>query len=150
MAGYEVLQALADLGETLGVKYRLRTPVETVLLSHDQRTAKGVRLNSGEEIFADVVVLNTDLVYAYNNLLPKSVYGKGLQRRRTSCSSISFFWAFDTTFPALKTHNIFLAEKYRESFDSIFNDYTVPDDPSFYVNVPSRVDPRAAPPGKDA
>lgn len=134
----------------MGVVYRLRSPVKTVLLSQDQRAAKGVRLYSGEELIADVVVMNCDLVYAYNSLLPESRYGKSLQQRRTSCSSISFFWAFDTTLPELKTHNIFLAEKYRESFDSIFDDYAVPDDPSFYVNVPSRIDPTAAPPGKDA
>ncbi|GAQ44823.1 hypothetical protein AtubIFM55763_005501 [Aspergillus tubingensis] len=146
----KVLQALADVGRRLGVDYRLRAPVDSVLLAPDQRSAKGVRLSSGEAIYADLVVINADLVYAYNNLLPESGYGRSLQRRHTSCSSISFFWAFDTTFPQLKSHNIFLADKYRESFDSIFIDHSVPDEPSFYVNVPSRIDPTAAPPGKDA
>ncbi|MCP6508450.1 hypothetical protein NL478_27175, partial [Klebsiella pneumoniae] len=46
-------------------------------------------------------------------------------------------------------HNIFLTEKYKLSFDQIFEDYTLPDEPSFYVNVPSRIDPTAAPEGKD-
>lgn len=44
---------------------------------------------------------------------------------------------------------IFLAQHYRESFDQIFKNGQVPDEPSFYVNVPSRVDPSAAPKGGD-
>jgi phytoene desaturase (3,4-didehydrolycopene-forming) len=47
-------------------------------------------------------------------------------------------------------HNVFLAEEYNESFDSIFHRHQLPTEPSFYVNVPSRIDPTAAPDGKDA
>jgi phytoene desaturase (3,4-didehydrolycopene-forming) len=53
-------------------------------------------------------------------------------------------------FPELTPHNIFLAEDYKESFDSIFKKHLIPDQPSFYVNVPSRVDPSAAPEGCDS
>ncbi len=54
------------------------------------------------------------------------------------------------TIPELTTHNIFLADDYRESFDDIFKKQLIPSQPSFYVNVPSRIDPAAAPEGKDA
>jgi phytoene desaturase (3,4-didehydrolycopene-forming) len=73
-----------------------------------------------------------------------------LTKRETSCSSISFYWALDKQFPELTAHNIFLAEEYAESFDSIFKKHLIPDQPSFYVNVPSRVDPTAAPEGCDS
>ncbi|TKA58665.1 Phytoene desaturase [Friedmanniomyces simplex] len=52
--------------------------------------------------------------------------------------------------PGLEAHNIFLADEYKESFDSIFKNHLIPDAPSFYVNVPSRVDASAAPEGKDS
>ena len=54
------------------------------------------------------------------------------------------------------------AEDYKGSFDDIFKDHSMPREPSFYVNVPSRMyvsvspiayhlrDPTAAPPGNDA
>ncbi|RAH65672.1 phytoene desaturase family protein [Aspergillus aculeatinus CBS 121060] len=145
-----VLQALADIGQTQGVEYRLRSPVARILLSDDQHTARGVRLHSGEEILADVVIVNADLVYAYTHLLPPCPYAAALTQRATSCSSISFFWAVDTPLPQLRPHNIFLAEHYRESFDAIFIHHSIPADPSFYVNVPSRIDPTAAPEGKEA
>jgi phytoene desaturase (3,4-didehydrolycopene-forming) len=42
------------------------------------------------------------------------------------------------------------AEEYKSSFDDIFKKQSLPREASFYVNVPSRVDPTAAPDGKDA
>jgi phytoene desaturase (3,4-didehydrolycopene-forming) len=56
----------------------------------------------------------------------------------------------DTKLPSLNAHNIFLAEDYKGSFDDIFKRRSMPREPSFYVNVPSRIDPSAAPEGKDA
>lgn len=51
--------------------------------------------------------------------------------------------------PQLDVHNIFLAEAYKSSFDDIFKRHLLPEDPSFYMNVPSRIDPSAAPDGKE-
>ena len=56
----------------------------------------------------------------------------------------------DCQIPELHTHNVFLADDYQDSFDDIFKRQLIPKKPSFYVNVPSRVDPTAAPTGKDA
>jgi phytoene dehydrogenase-like protein len=38
---------------------------------------------------------------------------------------------------------------YRASFDRIFRDHTLPDEPSFYVHAPARIDPAASPEGED-
>ncbi|GAB1195994.1 hypothetical protein APSETT444_005259 [Aspergillus pseudonomiae] len=145
-----VLRALADIGQRSGVEYILNSPVKSVLLDHRDRFAKGILLEDGEELYADLVVINADLVYAYNELLPKTRRSHDLKNRPASCSSISFFWSFDEKLPHLRTHNIFLAEEYRESFDAIFEEHRIPDEPSFYVNILSKIDSTAAPPGKDA
>lgn len=138
------------IGERTGVDYKFSTNISSIKLSADNGRATGVVLSTGETLEADVVVCNADLVYAYNNLLPPSSHAKSLEKRSASCSSISFYWSVDRIIPELKAHNIFLADEYRESFDSIFKDQSLPSEPSFYVNVPSRVDPSAAPAGKDA
>ncbi|PNS19586.1 Phytoene desaturase [Sphaceloma murrayae] len=145
----KVVQALVAVGTRLGVEYRFSTPVSKILLSPDGGQAVGVLLPSGERLTADVVINNSDLVYAYQNLLPPTPYAKSLAKRPTSCSSISFYWALDRKVPELSAHNIFLADEYRESFDNIFKKHLIPNEPSFYVNVPSRVDDTAAPEGKD-
>ena len=147
---HRVIQALVDVGERLGVRYRLSTPVKSITLSPKNRCATGVTLETGETISADVVLINADLVYAYNNLLPPSSIAKSLKARPASCSSISFYWAMDRQIPELSIHNIFLADDYKDSFDDIFKKQSMPREPSFYVNVPSRVDDTAAPQGKDS
>ena len=150
---HAVIAALVRICERLGVNIRLNTPVSSVLTSPDGRKVTGVQLSSGEQLNADLVIVNADLVYAYNNLFPTSTshsYAKSLQKRDGSCSSISFYWALSKQVPELNTHNIFLADEYRESFDSIFDRQSIPQEPSFYINVPSRIDPTAAPEGKDS
>lgn len=144
-----MLEGIANIGKRLGVEYRLNTEVASIICTPESK-AQGVRLKSGEELLADVVVINADLVYAYNNLLPPNSYSQSLTKRPASCSSISFFWSFDRIIPELQVHNVFLAEEYKESFDAIFHRHQLPEEPSFYVNVPSRIDPTAAPKGKDA
>ena len=147
---HRVIESLVAVGERLGVTYRLSTPVASIALSPKNRQATGVILESGETVSADVVLINADLVYAYNNLLPQSSTAKSLKTRPASCSSISFYWAMDQKIPELTTHNIFLAEDYKDSFDDIFQKQSMPREPSFYVNVPSRIDKTAAPEGKDS
>jgi phytoene desaturase (3,4-didehydrolycopene-forming) len=128
----------------------LNTPISRIQLSEDGKHATGVVLaDANETLTADIVICNADLIYAYNNLLPSTSYARSLSKRDASCSSISFYWGLDRQFPELSAHNIFLAENYKESFDSIFKKHLIPKEPSFYVNVPSRVDPSAAPKGGD-
>ena len=146
---YRVLEALVTVGKRLGVDYRLSTSVSKVNVS-PKGTATGVTLASGEVIQADIVLVNADLVYAHNNLLPSTSKARSLSKKPSSCSSISFYWAMDTKIPELHTHNVFLADEYQDSFDDIFKRQLIPKEPSFYVNVPSRVDPTAAPEGKDS
>ncbi|KAI9674048.1 MAG: hypothetical protein M1829_003891 [Trizodia sp. TS-e1964] len=147
---HKIVDGIVQIGQRLGVDYRLSTAVTSVSMSPDGKRATGVVLESGELLAADVVILNCDLVYAYKNLLPPSAYTAKLSQRPSSCSSISFYWALDRVIPELKVHNIFLADDFRSSFDDIFEQYLLPAQPSFYVNVPSRIDASAAPPGKDA
>jgi len=147
---HKVLDALVKVGERFGVQYRLSTSVSHVNVDRYSGRATGVTLASGEMINADIVLVNADLVYAYNELLPPSSKAKSLSKKPASCSSISFYWSMDKIVPELHTHNVFLADEYKDSFDDIFKRQLIPKEPSFYVNVPSRVDPTAAPEDRDS
>ncbi|KAK4054031.1 hypothetical protein OIO90_003676 [Microbotryomycetes sp. JL221] len=151
LGGFQtVLERLAKVAERKGAKFRMSTSVKRVLLSDDGKTAKGVVLEDGEELTADVVVINADLIWSLNNLFKPTAYARRLADKPVSCSSISFYWSMDQIIPELGSHTIFLADEYRESFDSIFREHSIPQEPSFYVNKPTHVDPTAAPKGKDA
>ncbi|KAI8371523.1 Phytoene dehydrogenase [Radiomyces spectabilis] len=143
------LEALAT--QKFGAKFIYSAPVAKINTSNRDKRVTGVTLQNGEVIEADAVVCNADLVYAYNHLLPPCSWVKNqLVEKKLTSSSISFYWCMSQKIPELDVHNIFLAEAYRESFDEIFQDHTLPSEASFYVNVPSRIDESAAPSGKDS
>ncbi|OCK76934.1 phytoene desaturase [Lepidopterella palustris CBS 459.81] len=147
---HKIIEGLVTIGKRYGVSYHLSTPIATITISPSQKRATGVLLANGTHLTADIIICNADLVYAYTHLLPSTPYATSLSTRASSCSSISFYWALSQQVPQLSAHNIFLADAYRESFDSIFKRHLIPSQPSFYVNVPSRVDTTAAPAGTDA
>ncbi|KAI9310842.1 phytoene dehydrogenase [Dichotomocladium elegans] len=144
-----VVQKLEQIAATKGATFRYSAPVSKINTEPGRVT--GVTLETGEVIEADAVVCNADLVYAYHHLLPPCSWTQTtLASKKLTSSSISFYWSMKRKVPELDVHNIFLAESYKESFDEIFSGHTMPSEPSFYVNVPSRIDPSAAPPGKDS
>lgn len=147
---HKILDALVKVGERFGVEYRFNTSVSQVVVDERNKRATGVRLQSGETLNADIVLMNADLVYAYKNLLPPSSTATALDKKPSSCASISFYWAMDTIISQLHAHNVFLADEFQDSFDDIFKRQLIPKEPSFYVHVPGRVDESAAPAGKDS
>ncbi len=144
---YEVIRSLVGIAESLGVRFEYQAPVAAI--ETDGQHATALRLESGERIPADVIVANADLPYVYRELLDDDRAAARFDRMKYTCSAIMFYWGVDREFPLLGHHNVFLADAYKASFDRIFQDHTLPDDPSFYVHAPARTDPAAAPPGED-
>jgi phytoene desaturase len=142
-----VIQALVEIGRRMGVRYLYNAPVCSINITGKRAT--GVTLENGLKLKADLVVANADLPYVYDQLLPDPRPAARLKKLQYTCSELIFLWGVDRTYEQLLQHNIFMPGDYRQSFDRIFKDLTLPDDPSFYVNVPARGDPRMAPSGQD-
>lgn len=147
---HKVIESLEKIAsKKFDAKFVFEMCIEKVIVDTNN-VVKGVRLENGEEKYADLVVCNADLVYAYNRLLPPTAYGKRLGEKGVlTSSSISFYWGMKRRMPEFDVHNIFLAKEYQSSFDDIFKRHLLPADASFYINVPSRIDPSAAPDGKE-
>jgi len=144
---YRVIETLVAITEGLGVTYRYGAPVKRILVDGDRTT--GVQLASGETLRADLVIANADLPYVYRELLPDDPAVRRLERLKSTCSTLMFFWGTDKVYPQIKHHNVFLSSAYKASFDRIFKGHDLPEDPSFYVHAPARTDPAAAPDGQD-
>jgi phytoene desaturase len=144
---YRVIENLASIAEAQGVRFVYNTPVKQIEVDGNHATV--VVLQDGSHMSADVIVANADLPYVYSHLLPDKAEADHLERLKYTCSAIMFYWGVDTVYPQLGTHNVFLADDYRTSFDRIFNDHLLPDEPSFYVHAPARTDPSSAPAGQD-
>jgi len=144
---YSIVETLTDLARQAGVEFSFNSAVERI--DANANHARGVRLADGTRLEADVLLANADLPYVYQNLLPQDGMAKALAHKRFSCSVISFFWGMDKTFPVLDPHTLFLADDYRENFESIDRDLSLPANPSLYLHAPTRLDPSMAPPGQD-
>jgi phytoene desaturase len=109
--------------------------------------ATGVTLENGERQKADLVIANADLPYVYNELLPQDGSAQKLAKKKYTSSALMFYWGIrGPKSTALLHHNVFLADDhYKTSFDNIFKDLTLPEVPSFYINVPSRSEADFAP-----
>ena len=144
---YRIVESLVDLAESHGAKFVYEAPVARI--ETNERGASGVVLEDGRRLEADAYVANADLPYVYNDLLPETASGRRLLDKKYTCSTLMFYWATDKQYPRLEHHNVFLSGDYRASFDRIFKDHTLPESPSFYIHVPNRTDPAAAPAGCD-
>jgi phytoene desaturase len=143
---YQVVEALMALAREAGVEFIFNTAVEQIEVNG--KSVRGVLFN-GQRMASDAVLANADLPYVYQNLLPQDAQSKELDRKRYSCSVISFFWGVDKPYETLPPHTLFLAEDYRENFDSIIRDLSLPVNPSLYIHAPARLDPSMAPQGQD-
>ena len=144
---YRVIESLVRFAEAHGVRFLYDAPVKQIEV--DGNRATGVVLQDGSRLRADVVVANADLPYVYSHLLPNEAEAHRLGHLQYTCSAIMFYWGIDTVYPQLGTHSVFLADDYRSSFERIFKEHLLPDEPSFYVHAPTRIDPSAAPLGED-
>jgi phytoene desaturase len=144
---YRIVESLVAIAESHGAKFVYESPVARIDLEGSRAT--GVVLEDGGRIGADIVVANADLPYVYERLLPDTAQAERLRRKNYTCSTLMFYWATDVSYPLLEHHNVWLRGDYRASFDRIFRDHTLPESPSFYIHVPNRTDPAAAPAGCD-
>lgn len=141
---------MADIGKRLGANYHLARPVKGIAISSDKK-ALGVSLDTNEIIEADAVVVNADLLYAYKELLPSPNSTPAVSRKKEdiSCSAITFYWSLSEKVPQLESHNMFVGQPSGHEFPDVYWKCDGLSMPSFYVHVPSRTDPSAAPEGKD-
>jgi len=136
-----------EIARAAGVEFVFDASVARIDASADR--ARGVVLADGRRLEAEVMLANADLPYVYRELLPQDERANQLEKKRFSCSVVSFFWGLDKKYEALNPHTLFLADDYRQNFKSIIDDLTIPENPSLYIHAPARLDPSMAPAGED-
>lgn len=149
---YALVEAVMRVADELEIEVRCDAPVAQIRVEQGQ--VKGVELESGEFLPADIVVSNADLVHTYRDLLPKSArkkyHDKRLASYDPSSSAFILYLAVDRTYPELVHHNIYFGSDYDREMDEIFEEKRMPSDPSWYICAPTRTDPTLAPAGCEA
>jgi phytoene desaturase len=144
---YSIVETLMELARQAGVEFIFNSPVERIDINATH--ARGVLLADGARLNADVLLANADLPYVYQHLLPQDGRAQAIARKRFSCSVVSFFWGVSKSYSDLGPHTLFLADDYRENFERISRNLSLPTNPSLYVHAPARLDPFMAPHGHD-
>jgi phytoene desaturase len=113
--------------------------------------ATGVQLSSGDCLKADAVVSNLDVAATYARLLPNegrfAARLTSLQAQEPSCSGFIMLLGVEGTHDTLAHHNILFSADYPREFRQIFQDRTVPDEPTIYIAITSKTDATHTPPG---
>jgi phytoene desaturase len=144
---YRITETLISTAEKLGVQFFYGKPVTRIIVNGNK--TEGIVLNDDESVHADIVIANADLPYVYRELLPDRRKSSRIDRLKFSCSAIALHWGLDKIYPQLGHHSVFLSDNYRKNLRRIFRGKSLSDNPSFYVQAPSRTDPSAAPAGGD-
>jgi len=140
---YSITQSLFRLAKDIGVQFHFENPVKEILINN--KTAIGIR--ASEEVLADIVVSNMDVVPTYNQLMPSIKAPESTLTQERSSSAIIFYWGIKKEFPSLDLHNIFFSDDYKKEFKSIFQDNTISNDPTIYIHISSKAEKSDAPKG---
>ncbi|AWT36000.1 phytoene dehydrogenase [Deinococcus arenae] len=161
-----LVDAFARKFEELGGTLRLNAGVQEILVTDDRgrpvrrpggkRVARGLRLESGEELHADIVVSNGDWANTYLKRVPAAARlvnsDVRVKAARQSMSLLVIYFGFRKEGPALnlRHHNIILGPRYEELLTEIFGKKVLGRDFSQYLHVPTLTDPTLAPEGHHA
>jgi phytoene desaturase len=147
-----VVDSVYELAKSYGANFQFNESVE--LLEVHEKQIKRVITDQG--IYEpDYVVVNADYPFSEMNLLTgkNQTYPKDYWEKRTlSPSALVAYIGVNRKVDGLKHHNLFLNKDWEDGFKSVFDPENIawPEEPSYYVNVPSITDKSAAPDGSDS
>ena len=149
-----VAHAMQRVAEGHGVRFELDTEVTAIRGNSGRVAGICIRKDGVEEnVIADVVIANADYPHVENRLLDeryRSFGARAWQRKSFAPAVLNFYLGLDRTLPAFAHHTFFFDTNWDSHFRSVYGRRRWPDDPLFYIHVPSKTDPGCAPEGKEA
>ncbi|ELY93958.1 phytoene desaturase [Natrialba hulunbeirensis JCM 10989] len=144
-----VIDAFVDLGRELGVEYDTGRPVTKI----KGRTGAFLVETTDGPLRTDLVVSNTDYAHAEQELLTPERRGYDAdywESRTYAPSAFLLYLGVEGDVDELAHHTLVLPTDWEEHFDQIFEDPQWPEDPAYYLCVPSETDDTVAPDGHSA
>ena len=139
---HSITQSMYQLAGDIGVEFQFNSLVDEIIV--EQGKAKGI-LVKGQQYLSDFVVSNADVVPTYRKLLRKQKAPEKILKQPRSSSALIFYWGIQKSFSELDLHNILFSENYKKEFEAIFDEKSVDDDPTIYINISSKEEVTDAP-----
>lgn len=147
----KVAESIFSLCRSMGVDFRFNEPASSLRFDGKQVTHV---VTAAAEHPVDAVVVNADYAHAELDLVDRRhrSYDEAYWGKRVLApSAMVVYLGVGKKVDQLVHHNLFLDDDWANGFDQIFDPAKAawPQRPSYYVNVPSKTDPTAAPEGRE-
>jgi len=143
---YNLAIALKKLMKELGVDVYLNSEITS--LDTERGSVLCAKKTNDQEINGDVFVSNMEFFPAYSRLTGEpDKFLKKYQKFEPACSGLVLHLGVKHKYKQLAHHNFFFSQNPKKHFQSVFEDYILPDDPTIYLVAVSRTDSQQAPQG---
>lgn len=140
---HALAEALAELAAGCGATLRYKAPVQSIETSGGKVT--GVRLETGERLPADAVLVNADAAALASGAFGAEARRAGPSVPRAARSLSAMTWAVRA--PAqglpLARHNVFFSADYPAEFAALSRARAMPQDPTIYLCAQDRHEPES-------
>ncbi len=147
-----ITQALKSLMLRQGICLQLGTTVSRIII--EDGLAKGVTLEDGTLLTADLIISNADPAHVYKNMVEKKHQSAAVKLKlgaaHYSMGLFVIFFGTTRTYPKVAHHTIWMGGRYRELLEDIFNQKILAKDFSLYLHRPTATDASFAPEGCDS
>jgi len=143
---YDVVNAMVDLGKSLGVKYYTNHNVSS--LNINEGKVETITINN--KLFeSDIVLSGADYAYTESLIDPKyrQYSNKYWIKKTWAPSSLLFYVGFNKKIKNVSHHNLFFDTDFDNHAKNIYDIPDWPKDPLFYANFTSITNPKTAPTG---
>ncbi|MDQ6637046.1 MAG: phytoene desaturase family protein [Candidatus Dormibacteraeota bacterium] len=140
---HALIQALGNLLRAVGGRIETGSRVKRILTAGNR--VRGVQLEGGEELAADLVVSNADAVTTATDLL-----GRPRPRLRSTMGCYLLYLGTRRSYPQLQHHTLLVGADYRGFITDVTRRERLSDDISVYVHAPARTDPGMATTGGES
>jgi phytoene desaturase len=129
-----VMTRMAEIACEMGVRIRLREPVEEIVF--EGRRAVALRTANRAHRF-DALVINADFAQTMTRLVPDRLRrrwtNKKIAKKKYSCSTFMMYLGVEGDLPQLAHHTVFLAKDYRRNVREIDAGVELPTEASMYI-----------------
>ena len=143
---HSITEGLYKAALDLGVVFNFNHRVDEIIVKN--KKVEGVK-SKGKIHQAELVISNMDIYPTYEKLLPTQKTPTRVKTQERSSSGLIFYWGINRAFSELGLHNIFFSGDYKTEFSQLFEEKTIGNDPTVYVNITSKLNPSDAPKGTE-
>ncbi len=143
---YKIISALEKL--CIENKCEIKTAQNIKKIAVSAGNAKSVITEEGGVYSADIVVSSADYPFTELKLLDKewcSYPASYWEKKTVAPSAFIIYLGIKGKINTLAHHSIYFSSHWKSHFDSIFTNPDWPNDPSYYIGVPSKTDSSIVP-----